>query len=223
MALELRWRSYEELCNAALGTNYPSAGHTLKDLQQSSDIFSSELVPVRHRRWRDQAYDRVSLEDMLKLEHSTATLQIWRNYYAEDAKYDHTGESDVPPVKRVVAINGVNVKTEVALVLRLNSKSTRSQKALMTRYTLDTDADLIRGNRAAEGLSISKGIIYEEPGMETPSGDGTVPYVSLNRSHAWQQHLGYKEVQLDNAKHRDMLNDWRFHQALLNVLQPPVD
>jgi hypothetical protein len=86
---------------------------------------------------------------------------------------------------------------------------------------------------AAWQYEIKNGIVYETPqtyqkmtGLSTTegkvvrcSGDGTVPYWSLQHVRTW--HSPEREVhveEIDRAEHRDILADPRFHQVLQDYL-----
>merc|ERR1719401_2811437 len=62
------------------------------------------------------------------------------------------------------------------------------------------------------------GIWYEEKGGRAPSGDGTVPFQSLEHCMSWKKHLRLKWERLDGVRHREMLADAGFHQRLREAL-----
>jgi hypothetical protein len=146
-----------------------------------------------------------------------------------------------PPVKRVIAIYGINQQTELAAVYKRNplkhipnNSNPKSQSSeLQPTFVLDSDA--ILGKEISKTHSISKGIIFEtskspqsvitEDGTnitEFKSGDATVPYWSLQHCRSWQgRGLAECEVtvhEIDSAEHRAILNDERFHKILLEIL-----
>mmetsp|Transcript_4817 Transcript_4817/g.11474 ORF Transcript_4817/g.11474 Transcript_4817/m.11474 type:complete len:605 (-) Transcript_4817:388-2202(-) len=222
--LEIRWRRAEDLHREHLG------GPILPSLapqQAHIGIADNGAMPaapsVRHSKRFEEVYDRVSLKQILQLEGCKQVESAWDSYYANDPLYDHTGTNDCPPIRRVVAINGVNSRSEVGLALCINNKRLDCTSDLDCRYTLDPEAVLAPGTSCSRRCTMKNGIIYEEPSIspeELPSGDGTVPIVSLLRAREWADRLDYREVSLEKAGHREMLADKRFHRAVLEALVP---
>jgi len=216
--LELRWRRAEDLHREYLGGPIISSPTGIAD-----NGAMPAAVSVQHGNRSEEVYDRVSLKQMMQLEGCKQVESTWDSYYANDPLYDHTGTNDCPPIRRVVAINGVNSRSEVGLALCINNKRLDCTSDLDCRYTLDTEAVLAPGMACSTRCTIKNGIIWEEPSNspeELPSGDGTVPIVSLRRSREWADRLDYREVNIDKAGHREMLADKRFHQAVLEALVP---
>jgi len=55
------------------------------------------------------------------------------------------------------------------------------------------------------------------------SGDGTVPYFSLQHSRSWKgKGCDVTVHEIDKAEHREILNDERFHRLLLGIVQYDV-
>lgn len=211
--VELRWRNAEDV-RAECG---------LPAVVTAQQVMDAVGVPVRHAMRPHEVYDRVSLSDILRLEGCAGVEKTWEEHFVGDPLYDHIGQNDCPPVKRVVAVNGVNVPTEVALVLCVNRKRLDSKSDLLCRYGLDSEAALVPSTDLARRCSIKGGVVLEEPrrGSEKeawPTGDGTVPAVSLFRAREWKDQLQYREINLDGAGHREMLADARFHDAVIKAL-----
>jgi hypothetical protein len=105
-------------------------------------------------------------------------------------------------------------------------------------YKLDRHVD----GKLNDGLVLENGVLKETP--ETPqilcgptkflssalakemvrcSGDGTVPYWSLQHVRTWARQCNVSVTELDGAEHREILNDKRFHQTLLDYVTINVD
>jgi ankyrin repeat protein/pimeloyl-ACP methyl ester carboxylesterase len=122
-----------------------------------------------------------------------------------------------PPVKRVWVVNGINRQTEIGYYLRGK------------KLDLDTTADRFSGKKFAEinprGLLIENGIAYEtndtyQPSVKTyKSGDGTIPYCSLNYAAAeWADDVHVYTVEVDGAEHREMLHHDAVFNEILNLV-----
>jgi len=137
---------------------------------------------------------------------------------------------DPPPIKLVKAIYGINLPTEVGAVYK-HSSIVLSRQKIQSRFELDIEA-----KPNTKNYKISKGIILEH--KATPqvihhpkhsknvsstevlrcSGDGTVPYWSLQHCRTWQGLCDVTIHELEGAEHREILADVRFHDILLDYL-----
>ena len=69
---------------------------------------------------------------------------------------------------------------------------------------LDTNAALTPG--AKKELVLKNGILFEEKSKDYPSGDGTVPYWSLNYVRKWKSKDCTVDIEeIPNAEHREIL------------------
>lgn len=170
---------------------------------------------TRHGQSRSEAYDAVGTAQLLQME-CPEVLQTWRRYFEHDDVYDSTGMRDGPRIRRVVAVHGINHKTEVMYALRVNTLRVKPG-VLHTRFVFDDEAELLRPQ---QGRSISGGIIYEEPGGPTPSGDGVVPFDSMEHCRSWAPSVQVKVEHVEGAQHRDLLLHPRFMEVLAEALTP---
>jgi hypothetical protein len=77
------------------------------------------------------------------------------------------------------------------------------------------------------GYNISGGVLLETPKTKQSvakdrqvSGDGTVPYWSLQHCKTWKsKDRMVTVVELEKAEHRDILADHRFHNEVLRYSQ----
>eukprot|EP00009_Paramoeba_aestuarina_P010426 CAMPEP_0201535998 /NCGR_PEP_ID=MMETSP0161_2-20130828/60674_1 /ASSEMBLY_ACC=CAM_ASM_000251 /TAXON_ID=180227 /ORGANISM="Neoparamoeba aestuarina, Strain SoJaBio B1-5/56/2" /LENGTH=109 /DNA_ID=CAMNT_0047941459 /DNA_START=360 /DNA_END=685 /DNA_ORIENTATION=- len=99
------------------------------------------------------------------------------------------------------------------------------QKDGKNRLAMDMSADRYSGKKLAglnpRGLVIQEGIAYETPETfqhstkEHKSGDGTVPYCSLSYAErVWSDSVHVYAIEIEEAEHREMLNN----EAVLNAL-----
>lgn len=163
------------------------------------------------------------------------TVKLLQDSYAADP-VDPLGLSSwhPPPIHRVVAIYGINVPTEVSGVYKRNNcvrltSLVHSEKDLCVTQllVLDKSATL----KGLDGYTIEGGIVREtkdstqtivDGTTETISGDGTVPYWSLQHCRTWQgkgvKTCDVKVYELPGAEHRAILNEAKFHEILLDVI-----
>jgi hypothetical protein len=129
---------------------------------------------------------------------------------------------DAPLVRQVCPIYGVNVDTEVAAVYR-HRQFRKSANSVQAYFELDTDADL---RDAPDGIRIEGGVVYETPSAlqqslannwtkQCRSGDGVVPYSSLQKPLQWIREGSHVDVvEVNGAGHYDILE----HPTLLQKL-----
>jgi len=206
--MKVTWWNFEQLCDVCSKGNYRG------DMLQQDDAD----IPVRHAHRPAEKYRRMQLDHMLQLERCHYP---WVRHYVGDDLFHHEGDCPAPPVKRFINVTGVNVRTEVAYVVKLAKKRMQTRafdrQAPLSRFVLDNNAELVPDTALAQTHTISGGVISEEPG-ETTSGDGTVPFSSLVYPARWKENLDYKEVRIEGVNHRDMLSNRQLHQAIYDAL-----
>jgi hypothetical protein len=180
---------------------------------------SAVELPITRKNKR---YEEFSGYDIAEREGLEEHLRFIKNKYDND-KYRPRMISavDPPPIKRIHAIYGVNLPTEVGCVYS-RQDSCLSDRMLQSLYVPDKKASIDKDS----GYAISGGLILETPktkqkgwGDIEVSGDGTVPYWSLAHSKTWQSEECKVTVEeLDKAPHREILADPRFHKAILNYV-----
>jgi len=167
-------------------------------------------VPVKHTQCEEVIYEGTGMKQMLKLERLEDHLRWWQTYYEDDELFDTTGESDCPPVKRLLAFAAVEVPTPAAWVVRI--RNTNVSNPLETRFELDQDATL---SGASEDWSMSKGIINKP-------GDVVVPASSTCHVESWQDKLDLTLIKLEKespgSRHGTEIKDERCFNALKELL-----
>ncbi|PRP87710.1 hypothetical protein PROFUN_02410 [Planoprotostelium fungivorum] len=175
---------------------------------------------------KDQ-FEPHTIQDCFEKSGAASTWAVFEEHFKSDPLYwnleskeDMEDEGDLPvlknpPVNRLVCIHGINVRTECVFFFTRDKKN---ENMFMVDPTV---------NLEFEGLLVKGGIGYER--RRTPqnladttgSGDGTVPYMSLNYPQIWKNGQVKEEIQihtLENAEHRAILQDYRFFQLLYQYI-----
>jgi hypothetical protein len=168
---------------------------------------------------KQKEYQEFSGYDILEREGVDQTLRMIKEVYDDDAFEPRSiSSSEAPPVKRVHAIYGINVPTEIGGVYK-RKDSCLSEDELKNLYVLDTKASVDHKS----GYVVKSGVLMETPktvqkvaNNRSVCGDGTVPYWSLQHCNTWKSpDREVSIVELDRAEHREILADSRFHKALV--------
>ena len=166
------------------------------------------------------AYPPTDLLRMAKLDN---VCELLARYEA-----DPLINSNAPPVRRVVAVFGVNVPTERGTVMRRSARLTSTGR-LEKDFELDDGVTISRRWATQQGLSVRNGVLLETRDSRhlcaatrrfvRASGDGTVPYESLTHVHRWaSSDLDVAVHELDGVEHRGILKNKAFHKVLLDHL-----
>ena len=150
------------------------------------------------------------------------TERFFETFYRNDSLYLKPSSTSPllpilapPPVKRIWVVNGINRTTEVGYYLKHGSI-----------LAMDPTADRYSGKKIASvnprGLIIQEGISFETAETFQPStkgnksGDGTVPYCSLNYAErGWDRFMHVYTIEVEDAEHRDMLcHEGVLHEVL---------
>jgi hypothetical protein len=184
----------------------------------SGGLFTANHLDVKAK---GVAYQEFSGYDIMEREGLEDILRVIKTTYDHDAKMGprNISSSQAPPVKRVHAIYGINLPTEMAGVYERKDTCLSSDR-LRNLYKLDSKATVDR----ASGYTVKGGVMFETKhtkqtvaGGRRVSGDGTVPYWSLQHAKSWQgPSCEVSVVELEGAGHREILADPRFHKAVLD-------
>jgi hypothetical protein len=224
LSLQLTWTPY----NMIKSSNHICsriAQQQQQQQQQASNINKGGAT-VLTITGKNQTYQEFSGYDILEREGLTPILQVVKDVYDNDASLGPRTISSVDPprVKRVHAIYGINLPTEVSGIYK-RKDTCLSDSRLKNLYKLDVGAQVARHDKDS-GYIVRNGVILETKKTKQHvaagrqvSGDGTVPYWSLQHVRTWQGPCEVSVVELDRAEHRDILADTRFHKALLEYCQ----
>jgi len=190
------------------------------------------IAPFRIRDKRSGSstgYAEISGLDLLVREDLQRIPSLLGAVYDSDSLGPRTlSSSEVPPVRRVKAIYGTNLPTEVGAVYRRGKDFVDDKRKVRNVFVLDTNAELVdeTGRYVCEDGIIKETSITAGNGNSSKrndggtrvSGDGTVPYWSLRHSKEWGKdgscHVEVHE--LDRADHREILADERFHDLVID-------
>ena len=194
----------------------------VKTLTPEIQVLSSQDLHAR--------YDAKSGRELMQAEGLENFMKLIKDRYEKDPLGPRTlSAEDAPPVKRVKAIYGVNVATEVSAVFCLRPAWIEgANRKAESRHVVDKSARLASRTSLYQ---LKDGIVYET--RETPqfviegnkgktlvyrSGDGTVPYWNLRHCRSWHGQCDVSVEEIDGAKHREILADVRFHRILKKYL-----
>lgn len=164
-------------------------------------------------------------------------LEVVRDVYDSDDLDPRGGQSaaDAPPVKRVKAIYGVNLPTEVGAVYKLRKSCIETEGNAGNRHKLDTHATIntetgfiVKGGILMETKETRQRVVFDErykdEQFRNSSGDGTVPYWSLQHVNTWSNKCVVDIDEIEGADHREILADPRFHDVVIAyVREEPKD
>jgi len=208
VTMVVNWWNFKKLCT--IGPD--------NALNRDGVILDTSCTPVRHAHRPEERYVGMRLDRLMQLERCHSP---WVRHYVRDDLFNHLGDCPAPPVKRFINVTGVNLRTEVAYVVKLVKKRIYKTgfdtKAPLSRFVLDHMAELVPDMPLAKTHTITGGVIFEEPG-EMTSGDGTVPSSSLFHPAKWKDDLEYEEVRIEGVNHRDMLSSPQLHQSIYDAL-----
>lgn len=142
------------------------------------------------------------------------------HYVADDCVGSEHEDAEAPPVDRMYAIYGVNLRTECLYFFKPSTG-----KDPVTKLVLDPEGYM-------QHYKCSNGIGYEtkrtpQPDGRSVSGDGTVPYASLAHCRKWQgrDDIDVRITELEKCEHRDILKDKRFVKHMIDYVcfpPPPI-
>ncbi|KAG7368984.1 lecithin:cholesterol acyltransferase [Nitzschia inconspicua] len=173
-------------------------------------------LPVKRK---GQDYHEFPGYDLMEREGLGYMLDFVKQAYDGDKLLPRSLSSvDPPPVNRVHAIYGINLPTEIGAIYK-RQDTCLTENRLESLYTPDRRSHI----DTKTGYSISAGVLMETPKTKQSvaknrqvSGDGTVPYWSLQHCKTWDSRDRMVSVaELEKAEHRDILADNRFHAEVL--------
>lgn len=185
----------------------------------SSICQPSDNAPHLLVKTKDREYQEFPGYDLMEREGLGYMLDFVKEVYDGDALLPRSLSSeDPPPVHRVHAIYGINLPTEIGAIYN-RQDTCLSENRLESLYTPDRRSHI----DTRSGYSVSAGVLMETSKTKQSvaknrqvSGDGTVPYWSLQHCKTWNsKDQSVTVVELDKAEHREILADSRFHAEVL--------
>ncbi|KAL3907473.1 MAG: hypothetical protein SGILL_008861, partial [Bacillariaceae sp.] len=200
-----------------------------EDDQQHSTSDTLDRILKSKDRASKGAIKAVSGHQALNVEDQPGLIDCMRSVYDADPCIETTHNLPPPPgITRVKSVHGINLPTEVASVYRPHTVFVRNVTVAKTqsRLLLDARAKISCDDDKANGYIVEGGIVAETKQTEQLthtgeriqcSGDGTVPYWSLQCVHKWQsENCSVKVDELEGAEHREILADKRLHKLLID-------
>jgi hypothetical protein len=161
---------------------------------------------------------------------ATIAKLVETKYEADPLGPRQASSADVPPVKKVFAVYGINLPTQIASVCCRSSPVVYKKGRLVPNFTID-EAASFSDDEVTKGYEITDGKILETSAtpqkdfltgeMVTKSGDGTVPYYSLQQPQFWKKNNPECDVEIreiEGAEHRMILDNKEFHDILLKYV-----
>ena len=179
-------------------------------------------IAIKHHKKKHVEYDIADGCELLANEGMDNVLKFIKSRYEDDPIGPRTRSAlDAPPVSRIIAIFGVNKPTEIGAVYRRRCLLVKDDHKVEKMHTLDPSARLV-SNKG--GLTLKGGVLLETEKGAGKSGDGTVPFASMDHCRSWDNH-GCKVtvVELQGADHREILADSNFHQTVLKHVVVSVE
>eukprot|EP00439_Symbiodinium_sp_Y106_P023965 s826_g2.t3 len=172
--------------------------------------------PFRHGSRPGVAYEPLEIRGLLSIEKCEGIQKTLETHYRDDSLYDFRGDRTSIPIKRLLAVHGVNMPTEEAYAVRVATVRLKRSKVL-TRLAFDGEAVLKVTDReeSPEGVKLESGLVKACGSDVSPSGDGVVPLASLDQCRSWvRRDTEYSLVYLPGVEHRGMLASEHFHQVI---------
>ena len=176
-----------------------------------------------HQEGHRWDYDAASGYGMLVREGFEVPISVISNAY-DPNRLVPRGNADPPPVRTIKAIYGVNLPTEVSAIYRRRKTLAERKGVVRSKFELDKN---VRKDIDGTGYEILDGVVLET--RETPqrtsdgrtsrcSGDGTVPYWSLQFVNEWRGKADVTVTEIEGAEHRAILADARFQRELIEYV-----
>ena len=179
------------------------------------------MLSMKHHKKKHVKYDITDGCELLANEGMSSMLQFTKSYYEDDSIGPRTRSAmDAPPVSKVIAIFGINRPTEIGAVYRRRCLLLKDDHKVEKMHTLDPSARLVS---TKGGLTLKGGILMETEKGAGKSGDGTVPFASMNHCRTWgKEGCEVKVVELEGADHREILADSKFHETVLEHVKVKI-
>ena len=210
--VNLSWTPPKELVKPAMRQMSPIAVLPKK---------AAYMLSMKHHKKKHVKYDITDGCELLANEGMRSMLQFTKSYYEDDSIGPRTRSAmDAPPVSKVIAIFGINRPTEIGAVYRRRCLLLKDDHKVEKMHTLDPSARLVS---TKGGLTLKGGILMETEKGAGKSGDGTVPFASMNHCRTWEKEgCEVKVVELEGADHREILADSKFHETVLEHVKVEI-
>lgn len=209
--LRIKWIPFNAICQRTKRSNHAICETKTKDCP----IEAKGVSIQSYSKGKPNGYTAVSGYNLLAAEGLNHIFDTMDQVYENDL-VDPRGLSSIrsPPVRSIKAIYGVNLPTEVGTVYKRQQAVLKIKTRPTSVFVPDKKAILHLENKM---LSVKDGIISERATVQQQSGDGTVPYWSLNHVRTWDSASCKVTVdELPRAEHGEILADKRLHGLLID-------
>ena len=227
--VKLKWNPPESVANPRARSRYHISQTTIRNPPVYENLKSSKSNSAFYRAC--PGYNLLEAEGLLGMSETVANV-----YEKDPLEPRYRSSVDAPPIRTVKAIYGVNRPTEVGAVFRRRKGFVRTPNHISNLFRLDKEAQFLdeetsnekddntvanagsnHGSEKKQARFTTKhGILFENQTEEKKSGDGTVPYWSLNHVEQWKTSCRVSVEELEGAEHREILADKRLHQILID-------
>ena len=199
VTFRMRWLDFAALKRTWVGSDSLWEGDRCDSTSSYHFKCSSDKAAV---------YEPIGAKQVMKIERCQDILDTWKQYYGEDSLYDDLCDR-CPTVKKLRAVHGVNVPTEAAYALRVQTIRLK-QSEILTRLAFDEAA-----SSDIHGYSFQGGTVHANGSSKALSGDGVVPLSSLEECRNWAKAgLDSELTSIPGVEHRAILADAHFHQII---------
>jgi hypothetical protein len=203
-----------------LAEHYPAAYDSVKHKTETSVKLGNGVVSGQ--------YETRTVDEALRRHAAEHVAEQKKHWYDKDPCIPGGSSMMPPPLKRVFHVYGINIDTQVGCVFKQQSGSPELDSSVNfgridgMRYQngiiFETD-DTSQRALHADTFVEDSGAPPEATDIRRVSGDGTVPFTSLQHTLSWNSPCCLSQVvELDRAEHREILGDGRFHQVLGDYL-----
>ncbi|ELR15075.1 C2 domain containing protein [Acanthamoeba castellanii str. Neff] len=131
-----------------------------------------------------------------------------------------------PPVRRLYAIYGINLDTEIGYVFKREKSGSLAldDNSPPSKNGLQNDGFVFKKGIVYETSKSKQGIVREMTGVDGfTCGDGTVSYSSLNHCARWRNDIPQLTIEeLDGAEHREVLANRLFFKKMIEYVAEKV-
>ena len=132
VTFRMRWLDFAALKRTWVGSDSLWEGDRCDSTSSYHFKCSSDKAAV---------YEPIGAKQVMKIERCQDILDTWKQYYGEDSLYDDLCDR-CPTVKKLRAVHGVNVPTEAAYALRVQTIRLKQQKYWLDWHLMKLPAQI---------------------------------------------------------------------------------
>lgn len=221
MSVTFQWESYddalppEQLCDSGRAMGGDTTSYQLIDIANVDTKTSTNTTTTQTATYQGLSGHDLMYKEGLDMQRY---LRAMKDCYDNDLIFQ---TSKAPPVKRVHAVYGINIPTEVSAFYRQSDRC-HSETEILPKYELDPSPGIelqVNNSKDVDGpkYQVDGYLLKEVPTSTQKTGDGTVPYWSLSSVQNWKDQVESITVhEMEQAEHRDILGSKAFQQHVLD-------